>query len=107
MAGVESLLRWQHPAEVLIAPALFIPLAEESGLIAGIGAWTIREACRQYQLWRAQGLGTIPVLINLSALQLRDDGLLAVPSEVTARYDVPPDQIELELTESLLVGLNA
>ncbi|MFT5961624.1 MAG: diguanylate cyclase (GGDEF)-like protein/PAS domain S-box-containing protein [Burkholderiaceae bacterium] len=103
LAGVESLLRWQHPVEGLVAPALFIPLAEESGLIVGIGAWTIREACRQHQLWRAEGLGQIPVSINLSALQLRDDGLLAVLSEAIARYDVPPDQIELELTESLLM----
>ena len=103
LAGVESLVRWQHPGEGLIAPALFIPLAEESGLIVGIGAWTILEACRQHQAWRVQGLGAIPVSINLSALQLRDDDLLAVLAEAIARYDVPPGQIELELTESLLM----
>ncbi|NDP60379.1 MAG: EAL domain-containing protein, partial [Oxalobacteraceae bacterium] len=102
LAGVESLVRWQHPVEGLIAPALFIPLAEESGLIVGIGAWTIREACRQHQAWRLQGLGAIPVSINLSALQLRDDDLLAVLAAAITRYDVPPGQIELELTESLL-----
>jgi diguanylate cyclase (GGDEF)-like protein/PAS domain S-box-containing protein len=103
LAGVESLIRWQHPTEGMISPASFIPLAEESGLIVPIGAWVIREACRQHAQWRDDGLGEIPVSINLSALQLRDSGLLSTLAEVLAEFAIGPGNIELELTESILM----
>ncbi len=103
IAGVESLVRWQHPVEGMIPPGQFIPLAEESGLIIEIGAWIIREACRQHQQWRRDGIGPMPISINLSALQLKDDTLLATLSQAIASFDVPAAQIELELTESLLM----
>ncbi len=103
IAGVESLVRWQHPTEGLIAPGQFIPLAEESGLIVDIGAWIIGEACRQHQRWRQQGLGPMPISINLSALQLKDDNLVPILMEAIAAAAVPAAQIELELTESLLM----
>jgi EAL domain-containing protein (putative c-di-GMP-specific phosphodiesterase class I) len=103
LAGVESLVRWMHPARGLIPPADFIPIAEETGLIVGIGAWIINEACRQHQSWQQQGLGAVPVSINLSALQLREPGLCATLAQALLRHAVDPAQIELELTESLLM----
>lgn len=103
VAGVESLVRWYHPSEGLIAPAQFIPLAEESGLIIEIGAWIIAEACRQHQLWRQAGLGSLPISINLSAVQLQDANLTNILMQAIAASDVPASQIELELTESLLM----
>ncbi len=103
LAGVESLVRWMHPAGGLIPPADFIPIAEETGLIVGIGAWIINEACRQHQAWQQQGLGAVPISINLSALQLREPGLCATLAQALLRHAVDPAQIELELTESLLM----
>jgi diguanylate cyclase (GGDEF)-like protein/PAS domain S-box-containing protein len=103
LAGVESLVRWMHPARGLIPPADFIPIAEEAGLIVGIGAWIIDEACRQHQAWKRQGLGAVPISINLSALQLREPGLCATLAEALRQHAVDPAQIELELTESLLM----
>ncbi len=103
LAGVESLVRWIHPQQGLIPPADFIPIAEESGLIVGIGAWIIGEACRQHQHWRRAGIGGVPVSINLSAVQLREPGLCATLDAALRRYAVDPAQIELELTESILM----
>lgn len=103
LAGVESLVRWEHPTEGMILPANFIPVSEESGLIVPIGAWIIREAMRQHVEWKASGFGEIPVSINLSAVQLKEGGLLKVLEH--ALKDIPADarNIELELTESILM----
>ncbi|MDO8034631.1 EAL domain-containing protein [Janthinobacterium sp. SUN128] len=101
--GVESLIRWQHPQHGLIAPDSFIPAAEESGLIVSIGAWVIREACRQQVAWREAGAGDIAVSINLSAIQLKSGGLVATLREVLREFPVTPGQIEFELTESILM----
>jgi diguanylate cyclase (GGDEF)-like protein/PAS domain S-box-containing protein len=103
LAGVESLVRWNHPLRGQIPPADFIPIAEEAGLIVGIGAWIMAEACRQHQLWRRAGIGPVPVSINLSALQLREPGLCATLEAALQKYAVDPAQIELELTESILM----
>ncbi|WP_332862289.1 EAL domain-containing protein [Janthinobacterium svalbardensis] len=101
--GVESLIRWQHPQHGLIAPDSFIPAAEESGLIVSIGAWVIREACRQQLAWREAGAGDIAVSINLSAIQLKSGTLVATLREVLREFPVTPGQIEFELTESILM----
>ena len=101
--GVEGLIRWNHPQRGLIAPDSFIPVAEESGLIVSIGAWVIREACRQHVAWRDAGAGTIAVSINLSAVQLKNGALLATLRDVLAEFPVAPGQIEFELTESILM----
>jgi diguanylate cyclase (GGDEF)-like protein/PAS domain S-box-containing protein len=103
VAGVESLVRWNHPQRGLVPPADFIPIAEESGLIVGIGAWIIGEACRQHQHWRRAGIGSVPVSINLSVLQLREPGLCATLEAGLRQHAVDPAQIELELTESILM----
>jgi diguanylate cyclase (GGDEF)-like protein/PAS domain S-box-containing protein len=103
LAGVESLVRWQHPTEGLIPPGRFIPIAEESGLIAPIGAWIIREACRQHFAWRESGVGTIPISINLSAIQFKNGGLVTTLRDVLAEFPIDARLIELELTESILM----
>ena len=98
--GAEALLRWQHPDLGTIPPADFVPIAEESGLIAPIGAWVLDTACRQLRAWDRCGLGRLAVSITLSARQF---DLQDVARTVTGALDgngVAADRIELELTES-------
>ena len=103
LLGVEALVRWQHPEQGLILPGRFIDVAEESSLIVPIGAWILDEACRQQAAWRDQGIGDIPVSVNLSAVQLRDPDLLGTLSTALQTWRINPQKIELELTESLLM----
>ncbi|MBX3603641.1 MAG: EAL domain-containing protein [Piscinibacter sp.] len=101
--GVEALLRWTSAELGVVAPAQFIAVAEEAQLIVDIGAWVIGEACAQLARWRAQGLDVPQVSINVSALQLRDDGLVQTLRAALERYALPPGTVELELTESTLM----
>jgi diguanylate cyclase (GGDEF)-like protein/PAS domain S-box-containing protein len=103
LCGVECLVRWNQPGQGLLAPEKFIPLAEETGFIVGMGRWIIREACRQHVAWRHLGLGSIPMSINLSGVQLRDSGLLQVLRDAVADFGIDAACIELELTESILM----
>ena len=103
MVGAEALIRWRHPERGMVSPAEFIPLAEETGLIFEIGAWVLDEACRQIRAWKDAGLAMPPVAINLSARQF-DRRLPARILAVLDRHGVLPEQIMLEITESLLVG---
>jgi diguanylate cyclase (GGDEF)-like protein/PAS domain S-box-containing protein len=101
--GVEALLRWQHPEHGLLAPGVFIPAAEESGAIVGIGGWVLREACREAVGWRDL-CGTNPgVAVNVSARQLREEGFLADVSGALAASGLPASALRLELTESVLL----
>jgi diguanylate cyclase (GGDEF)-like protein/PAS domain S-box-containing protein len=100
VVGVEALVRWQHPVEGLIPPDQFIPLAEETGLIIDIGAWVLLEACRQLGEWRAAGLSGLRVAVNLSARQLQRPGLDTQVLAALAAAGLPPDSLELEITES-------
>jgi diguanylate cyclase (GGDEF)-like protein/PAS domain S-box-containing protein len=101
--GVEALLRWSSPALGQVAPAQFIPIAEETRLIVPIGAWVIDEACRQMADWRGQGLAPDQVSINVSALQLGDDSLVETLRAALERHGLPAGTVELELTESMLM----
>ncbi|MGQ7935341.1 EAL domain-containing protein [Paraburkholderia sp. D1E] len=103
LVGVEGLLRWNSPQIGTVAPSQFIPVAEETRLIIPIGAWVINEACRQIAQWRAEGVLDIRVSINLSAIQLRDPELLATLRDSLATHRVPPDGLELEITETVLM----
>jgi diguanylate cyclase (GGDEF)-like protein len=102
--GLEALARWNHPERGLVMPSVFIPLAEQSGSIVALGRWVIDEACRQLRLWRDQKILAPLVSVNVSALQLRDGCDLArdVNSSL-ARWGIAPTDLEIELTESVLM----
>ena len=102
MVGAEALIRWQHPQQGMVSPAQFIPLAEETGLIAPMGEWVIDEACRQIAAWRQAGKSPIKIAVNLSSRQFRLDLPQAV-ERVLKHYDVAAGWLELELTESMLM----
>lgn len=98
--GLEALLRWQHPELGAIEPSRFIPIAEETGLIEAIGRWTLYRACAQLLEWRRQGFAPLPVAVNLSAHQALRPGLAEMIGQCLAETGVPPQWLELELTES-------
>lgn len=100
VTGVEALIRWRHPEKGLIAPNEFITLAEETGLIVPIGNWVLEEACRQINTWQNTGLAPVPIAINLSLRQLKDANMLDVIMTTLARYNVSPELLEIEITES-------
>ncbi|CAM2147221.1 diguanylate cyclase [Pararobbsia alpina] len=103
LVGVEGLLRWHSPELGDVPPSQFIPIAEETRLIIPIGAWVIDRACRQMAEWRAEGLGEVQVSINLSAIQLRDDGLVGALRLAIETHQIAPGMLELEITESTLM----
>jgi len=102
IVGAEALLRWRHPVRGLVSPGVFIPVAEETGLILDLGAWVLEEACRQVGEWRDANLIMPPIAVNLSARQF-DHELPKRVAAVLEKHGVQPDQINLEITESLLV----
>ncbi|MBI2752922.1 MAG: EAL domain-containing protein [Betaproteobacteria bacterium] len=103
-AGAEALLRWQRPERGLLPPAEFVPLLEETGLIHPVGAWVIREACRQIADWRrAQALAG-PVAINVSARQFQNESLLLDLAGALEDSGAPPAMLEIEITESVLAS---
>ena len=101
IVGVEALLRWKHPQFGYVSPAEFIPLAESSGLIIAIGSWVLEQAVQQIQQWQAAGIQDVRISVNLSSIQFRDPGLPALVQEILQRYAVPPQSLELELTEGV------
>lgn len=102
--GMEALLRWIPPGAEPIPPAVFIPIAEESGLILGIGAWVIRAVCRQLAQWRAQGLKTVRVAVNLSARQFLSQDLELLVGQALEATGIEPEALELEITEGILMA---
>lgn len=101
--GVEALVRWRHPTLGLVAPMAFIPLAEQTGAIVQIGAWVLREACRQNAAWLASGLAPVRVAVNLSARQFSDKDLHREIMAALADAQLPGEMLELELTESMVM----
>ncbi|KAA0675714.1 bifunctional diguanylate cyclase/phosphodiesterase [Roseomonas genomospecies 6] len=104
MIGAEALIRWRHPVRGLVSPAEFIPLAEETGLIWEIGAWTLKEACTRLAGWLAAGLDVASVSVNLSPRQFQDARLVSFVRDVVDGSGVPPERLELELTEGAMIG---
>jgi diguanylate cyclase (GGDEF)-like protein/PAS domain S-box-containing protein len=98
----EALVRWRHPERGLLAPEEFIPLAEETGLIVPIGAWVLREACRQAQEWRGRG-SAIGITVNVSPRQLVQPGFAAVIGELLLDTELPPSSLCLEITETSIM----
>jgi diguanylate cyclase (GGDEF)-like protein len=107
LVALEALVRWEHPDDGLLMPDVFIPIAEQSGLIVPIGHWIIEEACRQAAEWRASGpdspLAGLRVDINLSGRQFADAGLLSVICDAMRRHGVSGEAVGFEITESVLM----
>lgn len=101
--GAEALIRWNHPELGFKSPGYFIPVAEESGLIVPIGDWILQEACRQAMVWRTSGLYSGIVAVNLSALQFQRGDIEKEIVAVLQKTGLPPECLELELTESILI----
>ena len=105
IVAVEALLRWEHPQLGPVSPGRFIPIAEQSGLIVPIGAWVLREACRQAARWNAQTGGEgIVVAVNLSPRQLGATDLAATVRGALGGASLPPDRLCLEITESAVMA---
>jgi diguanylate cyclase (GGDEF)-like protein/PAS domain S-box-containing protein len=103
ITGLEALLRWQHPKLGLVPPAKFIGIAEHSGLIVPIGEWVLRSACTQAKIWQEAGLPAVPIAVNVSAVQFRQQGFPDLVRKVLLDTRLDPKYLELELTESLLL----
>ncbi len=102
LCGTEALLRWPHPRLGMVPPAEFIPVAEDTGLIIEVGAYVLREACRQNRLWQQAG-DTVPVAVNLSAAQFARRDLAGLVTSILNETGLEPRLLELEITESVLL----
>lgn len=103
IVGMEALVRWEHPELGMISPAVFIPLAEETGLIVSIGEWVLRTACLQAQEWEAKYGLRLRLGVNLSAVQLIEPNLIATIARVLGETGLDPTLLELEITESISI----
>ncbi len=103
VCGLEALVRWQDPEHGMIAPGEFIPIAEETGLILPIGEWVLLEALRQNRRWQEEGRPRLPVSVNLSPRQFRQIDLVERVRSALAETGQPPQLLELEITESMLM----
>jgi diguanylate cyclase (GGDEF)-like protein/PAS domain S-box-containing protein len=103
ITGMEALVRWQQPAKVLLPPAQFIPLAEETGLIVPIGEWVLKTACARNKSWQEQGLPPLCIAVNLSPRQFAHENLLQDVARVLDETGLDPNLLELEITESMVM----
>ncbi len=101
--AVEALVRWQHPETGIIPPGMFIPVAEETGLIHAIGDWVLHTACHQAMKWRHMGFPVMRMAVNLSAQQFRQPGLVERIEKVLELTGLEPHFLELEITESVFM----
>jgi EAL domain-containing protein (putative c-di-GMP-specific phosphodiesterase class I) len=104
ITGAEALIRWQHPDRGLLTPSYFVPLAEDCGLIVPIGQWVLREVCRQARAWLDAGLQLMPVSVNVSALEFRDEHFLENVCAILKETELEPRFLDLEMTESVLMA---
>jgi len=104
ISGVEALLRWRRPGYGLVAPAEFVPVLEDTGLIVRVGAWVIHAACRQIAEWRDSEVGPVHVAVNVSSRQFAEGDLEGEVTRALAQYQVAPELLELELTETALMS---
>jgi diguanylate cyclase (GGDEF)-like protein len=101
--GIEALIRWPQKDGGFIAPNEFLPVAEQRGLIRTIGAWVLRQACRQNKAWQRAGLPPVPVAVNLSSIEFRQKNFIAEVQQVLAETRLDPQYLAFELTESMLM----
>lgn len=105
VVGMEALLRWNHPALGFISPAVFIPVAEESGLINEIGDWVLRQSALQVRIWQSQGYHIVPIAVNLSARQFSQKDFAGKVKQIVRDIGIDTSCIALELTESMLMDM--
>jgi EAL domain-containing protein (putative c-di-GMP-specific phosphodiesterase class I) len=103
VSGAEALIRWTHPTRSLVSPVQFIPIAEQSGLIVPIGRWVLREACLQMRTWLDAGMTIQNIAVNVSAVELRDEGFFDHVLDVLAATGLESQFLEIELTETVLM----
>lgn len=103
LIGCEALIRWQHPTRGVISPAEFIPVAERTGFINSLGPWILDEACRQVKAWNNELGAAIRVAVNISPIQFQRRDLLNSIKVVLEKHALPPSQLELEMTETLMM----
>ena len=104
VVGLEALVRWPHPERGMVSPMEFIPLAEETGLIEALGEWVLRAVCGQVRAWRDAGFEVPVVAVNLSAREFQQPTLVARIDRALREADLGADAIEIEITESVLMG---
>ena len=102
--GMEALIRWKHPELGMISPAEFIPVAEQTGLIIPMGKWIFEEACRFIKVMQEQGLPPLSIAVNLSGAQFSQNDLISTLESTVKKAGINPQQIELEITESLIMN---
>ncbi|MCR2806878.1 bifunctional diguanylate cyclase/phosphodiesterase [Paenibacillus soyae] len=103
IVGVEALVRWRHPSRGVVSPGIFIPIAEETGIIYELGSWVLREACRQMKEWHEAGGPLIPVSVNLSSQQFHQPNLSSYIQSILEETGLAPQYLELEITESMMM----
>ncbi len=104
LCGYEALVRWRHPQHGMIPPLQFIELAEQTGAIVPLGEWVLEEACRQNQAWRTAGLCDVPVAVNVSGIQFKQDDLVQTIGRLLQRTGLPAERLHLEITESVMMN---
>ncbi|WP_051340400.1 EAL domain-containing protein [Azospirillum halopraeferens] len=103
LLGLEALIRWKHPEKGYIPPTIFIPVAEETGLIGAIGDWVLRTALDQIARWRARQIAPLPVAVNISVRQLTDESALRTVRSLLSETGIDPGLLELEVTETTMM----
>jgi EAL domain-containing protein (putative c-di-GMP-specific phosphodiesterase class I) len=104
VVGVEALIRWRRPGSGLVLPGKFIAVAEETGLIMGIGEWALRKACETRKVWEADGIARFPIAVNISPIQLRQPDFIETLSMTLAQTGLDPALLELEITEGMVMN---
>lgn len=102
IVGAEALIRWKHPELGFIRPDQFVPVAESTRQIIPIGQWVFEATCRQISRWKSQGI-ELPISINVSAVQLEHDNILEIIKRMIAKYEISPEFIEIEITETSIM----
>ncbi len=106
LIGAEALIRWPHRKLGMISPLQFIPIAEETGAVLAIGEWVIREALSQLSIWRERGVPLVPIAINLSGKQLMSGGIDELILRLLNEYEIAPELLEVEVTESVMAKMD-
>lgn len=100
--GVEALVRWNHPSKGTISPALFIPIAEETGLMPAIGEWVLKESIKQISSLHSKGFKNLVLSINVSKTQMKDKSFIYKLDEILTKFNYPPSKLQVEITESVI-----